>query len=113
MEHPLAPWIIVWACSSARQARARPVPRLLRLPLPRHLVRYYCFSRIVARGKRKKAAPAEPSAQGEAIETETTLERADRAALRRRWAEMIRRVPLSASRRAVPKRNLLSLHRWC
>jgi hypothetical protein len=66
---------------------------LVQIPDPRrHLVRYYGFYSNVARGKRKKAAPAEPSASGEALKTETTPERADRAVLRRRWAEMIRRV---------------------
>jgi hypothetical protein len=66
---------------------------LVQIPDPRrHLVRYYGFYSNVARAKRKKAAPAEPSASGEALKTETTPERADRAALRRRWAEMIRRV---------------------
>ena len=59
----------------------------------RHLARYYGFYSNVARGKRKKAAaPAEPSSPGEAPEGATALDGADRAALRRRWAEMIRRV---------------------
>jgi hypothetical protein len=55
---------------------------LVQIPDPRrHLVRYYGFYSNVARGKRKKAAPAEPSACGEALKTQTTPERADRAAL--------------------------------
>jgi hypothetical protein len=58
---------------------------LVQIPDPRrHLVRYYGFYSNVARGKRKKAAPAEPSAPGEALKTETTPDRADRAVLRRR-----------------------------
>ena len=60
---------------------------------PSHSVRYYgCYSNA-ARGMRRKAEPpAEPSSPGEAPEGATTPERADRAALRRQWAEMIRRV---------------------
>jgi len=64
------------------------------IPDPRrHSVRYYGFYSNVARGKRgKAAAPAELSSPGEVPEGETAPENADRAALRRRWAEMIRRV---------------------
>lgn len=52
---------------------------LVQIPDPRRqLVRYHGFYSNVARGKRKKAAPAEPSASGEALKTETTPERADR-----------------------------------
>jgi len=67
---------------------------LVQIPDPRrHSVRYYGAYSNAARGKRKKAAtPAEPSAPGEAPEDATTPEGADRAALKRRWAEMIRRV---------------------
>jgi hypothetical protein len=66
---------------------------LVQIPDPRgHSVRYYGFYSNVARGKRKRAAPAEPSPSGEALKVETTPERADRAVLRRRWAKMIRRV---------------------
>ena len=47
----------------------------------------------VARGKRKKAqTQAEPSASSEAPKAQTTPETANRAALRRRWADLIRRV---------------------
>ena len=41
---------------------------------------------------RKAAAPAELSSPGEVPEGEAVPERADRADLRRRWAEIIRRV---------------------
>jgi hypothetical protein len=59
----------------------------------RHLARYYGFYSNAARGKRKKAAaPAEPSSPGEAPEGATIPDGPHRAALRRRWAEMIRRV---------------------
>ena len=67
----------------------------MQIPDPRrHLVRYYGAYSNAARGKRRKAeATAEPSASsGEAPVGETTPERADRAALRRRWADLIRRV---------------------
>jgi len=53
----------------------------------------YGFYSNAARGKRKKAAArVELSSPGEVPEAEAALEGADRAALRRRWAEMIRRV---------------------
>ena len=67
---------------------------LVQIPDPRrHSVRYYGFYSNAGRGKRKKAAaPAEPSSPGEAPEGATTPQGADRAALRRRWAELIRRV---------------------
>jgi hypothetical protein len=59
----------------------------------RHLARYYGFYSNAARGKRKKAAaPGELSSPGEVPEGEAAPQSADRAALRRRWAEMIRRV---------------------
>jgi hypothetical protein len=59
----------------------------------RHLARYYGFYSNAARGKRKKAAaPAEPSSPGEAPEGAAIPDGPHRAALRRRWAEMIRRV---------------------
>ena len=57
------------------------------------MARYYGFYSNAARGKRRKAAaPAEPSCPAEVPEDATTPDGADRAALRRRWAEMIRRV---------------------
>ncbi|MGH7361394.1 MAG: transposase, partial [Candidatus Methylomirabilales bacterium] len=68
---------------------------LVQIPDPRrHSVRYYGAYSNAARGKRRKAeATAEPSASsGEAPVGETTPERADRAAFRRRWADLIRRV---------------------
>jgi hypothetical protein len=67
---------------------------LAQIPDPRrHSVRYYGFYSNAARGKRKKAAArVELSSPGEVPEAEAALEGADRAALRRRWAEMIRRV---------------------
>ena len=67
---------------------------LVQIPDPRrHSVRYHGFYSNAARGKRRKAAaPAEPSSPGEEPEGATTPEGADRAALRRRWAEMIHRV---------------------
>jgi hypothetical protein len=59
----------------------------------RHLARYYGFYSNAARGKRKKAAaPGELSSPGGVPEGEAVPQSADRAALRRRWAEMIRRV---------------------
>jgi hypothetical protein len=66
----------------------------VQIPDPRrHSVRYYGFYSNAARGKRKKAAaPPEPSSQAEAPEGATTPQGADRAALRRGWAELIRRV---------------------
>ena len=67
---------------------------LVQIPDPRrHLVRYYGFYSNAARGKRSKAAAqAESSALSEASKepAETTPERADLAAFRRRWAELIR-----------------------
>jgi len=67
---------------------------LVQIPDPRrHSVRYYGFYSNATRGKRKKAAaPSEPSSPGEAPEGTTTPQGAARAALRRGWAEMIRRV---------------------
>jgi hypothetical protein len=59
----------------------------------RHLVRYYGAYSSAARGKRKKAAaPAEPSAAAKAPEDAAIPDSPYRAALRRRWAELIRRV---------------------
>jgi len=58
----------------------------------RHLARYDGFYSNAARGKRKKAAaPAEPSCPSEAPEG-AMPDGPHRTALRRRWAEMIRRV---------------------
>ena len=67
---------------------------LAQIPDPRrHLVRYYGAYSNVARGKRNKsAATAEPSSPDEPPEGATIPEGAHRAALRRRWAELIRRV---------------------
>ena len=67
---------------------------LVQIPDPRrHLVRYYGAYSNAARGKRKKAAaPAEPSSADEAPEDAAIPDGAYRAALRRRWAELIRRV---------------------
>ena len=67
---------------------------LVQIPDPRrHLVRYYGAYSNVARGKRRKAeAPPQPSVSSEASMAEPTPEGADRAALRRRWADLIRRV---------------------
>jgi hypothetical protein len=67
---------------------------LVQIPAPRrHLVRYYGAYSNAARGKRKKAAASsEPSSPDEAPLGATLPEAADRAALRRRWAELIRRV---------------------
>ena len=66
---------------------------LVQIPDPRrHSVRYYGFYSNAARGKREKAiAPAGPSFPREAPEGATAPQGADRAALRRRWAELIRR----------------------
>ena len=67
---------------------------LAQIPDPRrHSVRYYGFYSNAARGKRKKAAaPAEPSSAEEAPEDAATPDGPHRAALRHRWAELIRRV---------------------
>jgi hypothetical protein len=67
---------------------------LVQIPDPRrHLVRYYGAYSSAARGKRKKAAaPAEPSALDQPPEDAALPEGSHRAALRRRWAELIRRV---------------------
>jgi hypothetical protein len=67
---------------------------LVQIPDPRrHLVRYYGAYSNAARGKRKKAAgPAEPSSADEAPEDAAKPDGPHRAALRRRWAELIRRV---------------------
>ena len=67
---------------------------LVQIPDPRrHLVRYYGFYSNVARGKRRKAEPrAELSPSSETSKVDTTPERAALAALRRRWADLIRRV---------------------
>jgi Putative transposase len=67
---------------------------LVQIPDPRrHLVRYYGAYSNATRGKRKKAAaPSEPSSPDEVPLRATLPEGADRAALRRRWAELIRRV---------------------
>ena len=67
---------------------------LVQIPDPRrHLVRYYGAYSNATRGKHKKAAaPAEPSSPDEAPEGATIPAGAHRAALRRRWAELIRRV---------------------
>jgi hypothetical protein len=66
---------------------------LVQIPDPRrHLVRYYGGYSNAPQGKRRKAAaPAELSSPGEVPEDEAPKS-ADRAALRRRWAKMIRRV---------------------
>ncbi len=67
---------------------------LVQIPDPRrHLVRYYGAYSNASRGKRKKAAaPAEPSPPDEAPEDAATPHGPYRAALRRCWAELIRRV---------------------
>jgi hypothetical protein len=66
---------------------------LVQIPDPkRHLVRYYGACSNATRGKRKKAAvPAEPSPPHEAPEDAAIPDGPYRAALRRRWAELIRR----------------------
>jgi hypothetical protein len=68
---------------------------LVQIPGPRrHSARYYGVYSNAARGKRRKAAaPAEASPSSEPErETTTPPDGAYRAALRRRWAEMLRRV---------------------
>jgi Putative transposase len=66
---------------------------LVQIPDPRrHSVRYYGFYSNAARGKRKKAAATAEPSPVEAPEGAATPQGADRAALRRGWAEMIRRV---------------------
>jgi hypothetical protein len=67
---------------------------LVQIPDPRrHLVRYYGAYSSAARGKRKKAAaPADPSSKDEAPDNAVLPDGPHRAALRRRWAELIRRV---------------------
>jgi len=64
----------------------------------RHLVRYYGAYSNATRGKRKKAAAsAEPSSADEAPEDAAIPQGPHRAALRRRWAELIRRVYSTAA----------------
>jgi hypothetical protein len=67
---------------------------LVQIPDPRrHLVRYYGAYSNATRGKRKKAAAsAEPSPADQAPEDAAIPDGPYRAALRRRWAELIRRV---------------------
>ena len=67
---------------------------LVQIPDPRrHLVRYYGAYSNATRGKRRKAAtPAESSSPDEAPEDAARPDGAYRAAHRRRWAELIRRV---------------------
>jgi hypothetical protein len=67
---------------------------LVQIPDPRrHLVRYYGVYSNASRGKRRNnASPAEPSSVGEAPEIPAMPDGPYRAALRRRWAELIRRV---------------------
>jgi hypothetical protein len=67
---------------------------LVQIPDPRrHVVRYYGAYSNAARGKRKKAAaPAETSAPDKPPQDAAQPDGPNRAALRRRWAELIRRV---------------------
>jgi len=67
---------------------------LVQIPDPRrHLVRYYGAYSNATRGKREKAAAsADPSSPHEAPEDAAIPDGPYRAALRRRWAELIRRV---------------------
>ena len=67
---------------------------LVQIPDPRrHLVRYYGAYSNASRGKREKAAAsADPSTPREAPEDTAIPDGPYRAALRRRWAELIRRV---------------------
>lgn len=67
---------------------------LVQIPDPRrHTVRYYGACSNASRGKRKKtAASAEPSSPRQAPEGAAIPDGPYRAALRRRWAELIRRV---------------------
>jgi len=67
---------------------------LVQIPDPRrHLVRYYGAYSNATRGKREKAAAsADPSSPHEAPEDAAIPDGPYRGALRRRWAELIRRV---------------------
>jgi len=66
---------------------------LAQIPDPRrHLVRYYGAYSNATRGKREKAASANPSSPHQAPEDTAIPDGPYRAALRRRWAELIRRV---------------------
>ncbi len=67
---------------------------LVQVPDPRrHLVRYYGAYSNASRGKRKNAAGlAEPPSPDEPPEDFALPDGPYRAALRRRWAELIRRV---------------------
>jgi hypothetical protein len=67
---------------------------LVQIPDPRrHLVRYYGAYSNAARGRHKKAAaPPEPSSPDQAPKDAAIPDGPHRAALRRRWAELIRRV---------------------
>jgi hypothetical protein len=66
----------------------------VQIPDPRrHLVRYYGACSNASRGKREKtAASVDPSSPREAPEDTAIPDGPYRAALRRRWAELIRRV---------------------
>ena len=67
---------------------------LVQIPDPRRqLVRYYGAYSNASRGKRNKAAAsAQPSSADQAPENAAIPDGPYRAALRRRWAELIRRV---------------------
>ena len=67
---------------------------LVQIPDPRrHLVRYYGAYSNASRGKRKKAAAAAESSSSHQPPGDAAVpDGPDRAALRRRWAELIRRV---------------------
>ena len=66
---------------------------LVQIPDPRrHLVRYYVVYSSAARKRKKSAAPAEPSAPDKPPEDAAPPDGPHRTALRRRWAELIRRV---------------------
>jgi hypothetical protein len=66
---------------------------LVQIPDPRrHLVRYYGAYSSAARGKRKKAAAPPETSSSPPVEEATVPDGPSRAAHRRRWAELIRRV---------------------
>ena len=64
---------------------------LAQIPVPRkHLVRYYGYYSNAARGKRRKAGQTAEKDSSAAAQTEPTP--SEVSSLRRRWAELLRRV---------------------
>ena len=85
---------------------------LMHVPEPRrHLVRYYgAYASVVRARKRRKACPQAGVSSPEASESGSDFEVAATRELRRRWAELIRRIyhvdPMSCPRCGQPMRIL-------